>query len=118
MAATLPMTEATLELVARRFRILGEPFRLRLLQQLEQSEQTVGELVDSLGANQSNVSKHLQLLYDAGLVARRRDGNSIVYSIGNPVVFQLCKLVCRSEAEKSRRELKELTRPSSRKASR
>ena len=112
------MTEATLELVARRFRTLGEPFRLRLLQQLEQGEHTVNELVDSLEASQSNVSKHLQLLYDAGLVARRRDGNSILYSIGDPIVFELCRIVCRSEAEKSRRDLKELTRPLGRRASR
>lgn len=110
------MTEATFELVARRFRILGEPFRLRILQQLERGEHTVGELVDSLDASQSNVSKHLQLLYDAGLVARRRDGNSILYSIGDELVFELCRLVCRSEAEKSRRDLKELTRPLIRKA--
>jgi DNA-binding transcriptional ArsR family regulator len=112
------MTEASLELVARRFRVLGEPFRLRILQQLEHGEHTVNELVDSLGASQSNVSKHLQLLYDAGLVTRRRDGNSILYSIGDPIVFELCRIVCRSEAAKSRRDLKELTRPLSRKAAR
>jgi DNA-binding transcriptional ArsR family regulator len=112
------MTEATLEIVARRFRTLGEPFRLRLLQQLEQGEHTVGELVDSIEASQSNVSKHLQLLYDAGLVTRRRDGNSILYSIGDPIVFELCRLVCRSETAKTRRDLKELTRPLARKASR
>jgi len=116
--AITSMTEATLEIVSRRFRTLGEPFRLRLLQQLEQRECTVGELVDSLEASQSNVSKHLQLLYDAGLVARRRDGNSIVYSIGDPIVFELCRLVCRSEAAKSKRDLQELTRPLGRKASR
>jgi DNA-binding transcriptional ArsR family regulator len=116
--ATLPMTEATLEIVARRFRTLGEPFRLRLLQQLEQGEHTVGELVYLLEASQSNVSKHLQLLHDAGLVTRRRDGNSILYSISDPIVFELCRLVCRSEAEKSKRDLKELTRPLGRKASR
>jgi DNA-binding transcriptional ArsR family regulator len=112
------MTEATLELVARRFRVLGEPFRLRLLQQLERGEHTVGELVESLEASQSNVSKHLQLLYDAGLVTRRRDGNSILYSIGDPLVFELCRLVCRSETEKTRRELKALTRPLGRKTAR
>ena len=115
---TIPMNEATLELVARRFRTLGEPFRLRILQHLQRSEHTVGELVEALDGNQPNVSKHLQLLYDAGLVSRRRDGNSILYSIGDPVVFELCQLVCRSEAEKSRRELKELTRPLARKATR
>ena len=112
------MTEASLELVARRFRTLGEPFRLRLLQQLEQGERTVGELVGSLDASQSNVSKHLQLLYDAGLVARRRDGNSIFSSLGDPLVFELCRLVCRREAERSRRDLNALTRPLGRKAAR
>jgi DNA-binding transcriptional ArsR family regulator len=116
--ATLPLTETTLELVARRFRTLGEPFRLRILQHLEHGEHTVNELVDSLEASQSNVSKHLQLLYEAGLVTRRREGNSILYSIGDPIVFELCRLVCRSEAEKSRRDLKELTRPLGRKNAR
>ena len=112
------MTDATLDLVARRFRTLGEPLRLRILQQLQQGDHTVGELVEALDGNQPNISKHLQLLYDAGLVSRRRDGNSVLYSIGDPIVFELCHLVCRSEAEKSRRGLKELTRPFSRKASR
>jgi DNA-binding transcriptional ArsR family regulator len=112
------MTETTLELVARRFRTLGEPFRLRILQQLEQGEHTVTELVFALDASQSNVSKHLQLLYDAGLVTRCREGNSILYSIGDPIVFELCRIVCRSEAEKSRRDLKELTRPMGRKNAR
>lgn len=112
------MTDATLEIVARRFRTLGEPFRLRLLQQLEQGEQTVGELVQSLEASQSNVSKHLQLLYDASLVIRRRDGNSIFYGIGDPIVFELCRLVCRSEVAKNKRDLHELTRPFTCKASR
>ena|SRR5579871_4620124 len=116
--ATTSMTEATLELVARRFRILGEPFRLRILQHLEQGECTVGELVELLDGNQPNVSKHLQLLYDAGLVTRRREGNSILYSIGDPLVFKLCRMVCQSEADKTRRDLKELTRPLGRKATR
>jgi len=119
MMTVIPMNEGTLELVARRFRTLGEPFRLRILQQLQRGEHTVGALVEALDGNQPNVSKHLQLLYEAGLVSRRRrDGNSILYAIGDPVVFELCQLVCRSEAEKSRRELKELTRPLARKATR
>jgi DNA-binding transcriptional ArsR family regulator len=115
---SIAMTDATMDLVARRFRTLGEPFRLRILQQLQIGEKTVGELVEDLDGNQPNISKHLQLLYDAGLVSRRRDGNSVFYSIGDPMVFELCHLVCHSEAEKSRRDLKELTRPLGRKASR
>ena len=54
---------------------------------------TVNEIVEALQANQSNVSKHLGLLYDGGLAGRRRDGNSIYYFIADPVVAQLCDLV-------------------------
>ena len=94
----LPLSDKMVDHVARRFRTLGEPFRLRILQTLESGEQTVTQLVDALDANQSNVSKHLQVLFDSGLVGRRRDGNSILYSIADPVVFKLCELVCRSAA--------------------
>ena len=89
-----------MELIARRFRTLGEPCRLRLIQQLEKGERSVGELVEALDGNQSNVSKHLQVLYDAGLVSRRREGTSVLYVIGDPMVLKLCELVCRSEVEK------------------
>jgi DNA-binding transcriptional ArsR family regulator len=102
------MSDKMMELVARRFRTLGEPFRLRLLQELETGEKAVGELVAGLDGNQPNVSKHLQILYDAGLVGRRRVGTSMVYSISDPMVFRLCELVCRSTAEKSKRDLEEL----------
>lgn len=97
-----------LALVAKRFRLLGEPFRLRLLQQLESGEKSVNELVEALDGNQPNVSKHLALLHDAGLVGRRRDGTTVLYCINDPVVFKLCALVCRNEAEKSQREFEEL----------
>ena len=97
-----------LDLVARRFRTLGEPYRLRILQQLEVGEKSVGELVAVLDGNQSNVSKHLQILSDAGLIGRRREGTSIFYAISDPMVLKLCALVCSSEAAKSRREFEEL----------
>jgi DNA-binding transcriptional ArsR family regulator len=102
------ISDKMMDLIARRFRTLGEPYRLRLLQQLEDGEKSVGELVESLEGNQPNVSKHLQLLHEAGLVSRRREGTSIVYAIGDPMVFKLCELVCRSETKKSRREFEEL----------
>ncbi len=97
-----------LDLVARRFRTLGEPYRLRLLQILESGEKTVGDLVEALVGNQSNISKHLQILHDAGLVSRRREGTSIYYRISDPMVFRLCELVCRSAAERSREDFEEL----------
>ena len=103
------MSEKMLDLVARRFRTLGEPFRLRLLQELETGEKTVNELVGALDGNQPNVSKHLPILYDAGLVSRRRQGTSVVYAICDPMVFKLCDLVCRSESRKSKRDFEALT---------
>jgi DNA-binding transcriptional ArsR family regulator len=106
--ATEAMSEKMLDLVARRFRTLGEAYRLRILQELEQGEKSVGELVAALEGNQPNVSKHLQILCDAGLIGRRREGTSIFYAISDPMVFKLCALVCSSEAKKSRREFEEL----------
>ncbi len=103
------MSDKMMDLVARRFRTLGEPYRLRILHELEGGERTVGELVSMLDGNQSNVSKHLQILFDAGLVSRRRDGTSILYAIGDPMVFKLCALVCRTAEERSRQELAELS---------
>lgn len=90
------LTEQMLEQVAQRFRLLGEPLRLRLLQTLEAGECSVSELAEMLEASQPNISRHLGALHEGGLVARRRDGNSIYYSISDPVVFQLCSLVCSS----------------------
>ena len=102
------MSDKMLDLVARRFRTLGEPYRIRILQELEAGERSVGEIVAALDGNQPNVSKHLQILFDAGLIGRRREGTSIFYAISDPIVFKLCALVCSSETEKSRREFEAL----------
>ena len=108
------MSERMLELIAGRFRTLGEPYRLRILQVLETGERSVGELVEALDGNQSNVSKHLRVLYEGGLVSRRREGTSILYAIGDPMVFKLCELVCRNAEERTRQELEEISAASSR----
>ena len=57
-------------------------------------EQSVGELVEALGATQQNVSKHLGVLHQAGIVSRRKDGNRVVYAIADDSVFALCETVC------------------------
>ncbi len=101
-------SDKMIALIARRFRMLGEPFRLRLLQVLEPGERTVGDLVIALDGNQPNVSKHLQMLHDAGIVSRRREGNSVYYGIADPMIFKLCDLVCRSAAEKAREDFDDL----------
>lgn len=88
------LSEEALELVAARFRVLGEGMRLRLLQELSRGEATVNELVDRTGATQANVSKHLSVLQQAGLVYKRREGVSTYCGIADESVFQLCGIVC------------------------
>jgi len=83
-----------IELIARRFRVLSEPIRIRLLDQLRNGEATVNELTETIGSSQQNVSKHLQLLADAGIVGRRRDGNHVHYRIVDEGVLRLCEDVC------------------------
>jgi DNA-binding transcriptional ArsR family regulator len=97
------------ELAAQRFRLLGEPMRLRILQALEAGEQPVNGIVAALGASQPNVSKHLQALCQGGLISRRREGLNIYYGIADPIVFKLCQLVCRSAEEHTRSQLAELS---------
>ena len=84
------MSDKMVALVARRFRTLGEPYRLRILHKLQKGESSVSDITLSLAGNQPNVSKHLQVLYDTGLVGRRREGTSILYAISDPMVFKLC----------------------------
>ena len=93
----LPLSDRMIEQVARRFRLLGEPMRLRILQVLESGEHTVNELVAALRTSQPNVSRHLHAMYDGGLLARRRVGTSVYYSIADPVVLRLCALVCETQ---------------------
>jgi DNA-binding transcriptional ArsR family regulator len=90
------LTPEALELVAARFRILGEPMRLRMLAALESGERNVTELVNATDATQANVSRHLQTLADAGIVGRRKEGLNVYYFIADPGIFELCDSVCGS----------------------
>lgn len=94
IAGSAPLTEPLVDLVAQRFRVLGEPMRIRLLDQLREGEATVGELQHALGASQQNVSKHLGILHAAGMVGRTKRGTSVVYTIADPAVFDICDQVC------------------------
>jgi DNA-binding transcriptional ArsR family regulator len=100
------------ELVAKRFRALGEPMRLRILQVLEGGEKPVGEIVNLLEASQPNISKHLKALCQEGLVNRRREGLNVCYSIADPVVFQMCTLICHSAVQQTRAKLADWDAPS------
>lgn len=102
-----PLPDPLVELIARRFRILGEPMRIKLLDHLRGdggAAATVAELTAATGASQQNVSKHLGVLLDAGLVSRSRDGNYARYTIADPILFDLCELV----SEDLRRRLSDL----------
>jgi ArsR family transcriptional regulator len=89
-----PLSLGALDLVAVRFRMLAEPMRLRLLNELRDGEKTVTALVEATGAGQANVSKHLSLLADAGMGGRRKEGLSVYYFIVDESLFELCDLVC------------------------
>jgi ArsR family transcriptional regulator len=89
-----------IDAVARRFEVLGEPARLKLLSALRTSgEQTVGELVEATGFRQSNVSKHLGMMAEEGLLTRRRDGVHVYYGLDDPTLGALCMLVSRRLAD-------------------
>ena len=94
------LSREALELVAQRFRALGDPTRLALLQALFEAERTVQELSARAGTSQANTSKHLALLLEQGLVARRRDGLFMRYRVGDPSLERLCRVVCDSLAER------------------
>lgn len=81
------------ESVARYFSVLGEPTRLRILHALCQEEKCVNEIIKVTGLAQANVSRHLGLMYQAGLLARRRDGSQIFYRVADPVYVELCRTV-------------------------
>jgi DNA-binding transcriptional ArsR family regulator len=89
-----PLPAPLVELIAQRFRVIGEPMRIRLLDQLRDGPMTVNELTDALGATQQNVSKHLAVLAQAGIVGREKDGNRVRCFIADQTVFELCELVC------------------------
>jgi len=91
---------AALAMVAARFRVLGDPSRLRLLNLLMQGAASVNELVEMSGFSQTNVSRHLGLLRREGMVARTRQGNRAFYSIDDPSVVELCRVVCGGLSEK------------------
>ena len=97
-----PLPLDLVELIARRFRVLGEPMRIRLLDRLSDGEATVGELSDALAASQQNISKHLAVLSDAGVLGRRKEGNHVYYRIVDEGVFALCEDVCGSVQQQLR----------------
>ena len=96
MALPSPIPDELVELIARRFHLLAEPTRIRLFDRLRGGEATVHQLADELETSQQNVSKHLTLLAEAGVLGRRKDGNCVYYRIVDQEVLGLCEQVCGS----------------------
>lgn len=99
-----PMIEA----IAMRFRLLGDPLRLKLMAALAGGERSVSELVELTGAGQPNVSKHLAALAQGGLIGRRKSGAVALYSIADPFVLKLCDVVCAGIQENISRQAQAL----------
>lgn len=94
-----------IEVVADRFKALGEPARLRILNVLRDGECTVTEIMAATGLSQANLSKHLQLLHALGFVARRKEGQYVYYALAGGDVFRLCDIMCgRLEREAAARQ--------------
>jgi DNA-binding transcriptional ArsR family regulator len=98
MRATKPgkgtFSPEALEMVAARFRALGEPLRLLILQELEAGEKSVRELTEAISSTQPNVSKHLKILQEAGLLARRQERNTVYYAIADASTYEIIEIVC------------------------
>ena len=87
--------DEVLVFMAGKFRMLSDPTRLAILRTLmAKGERNVGQVVEETGGTQANVSKHLKLLAEAGLVARRKDGLNVLYRLDDPVIEKICHLVC------------------------
>jgi DNA-binding transcriptional ArsR family regulator len=82
-----------IELIAARFRAMGEASRLKLILAVEHGEKNVSQLVAVTGLSQSNASRHLQILTDGGILARRKERMNVVYTIGDPTICGLYKQV-------------------------
>jgi len=83
-----------LQQVSAYFGVLSEPMRLRILNLLRSNEKCVQELVEATQTSQANVSKHLKVMVQAGILSRRTEGTSAYYRVTDELIFDLCGLVC------------------------
>ncbi len=95
---TCMLSAGTNGLIAKRLRVFGKPMRLRILQVLEDGKRPLSDMVDLLSSSQSELSRHLRALCQAGVLSRRREGPNHQYSIADQRVLKLCDLVLRSVA--------------------
>lgn len=94
MRPTQPVPQEVVQQVADYFSVLGEPMRLRILNLLRDGEKCVQDLVEATETSQANVSKHLKVMLQAGILTRRTKGTLAYYRVEDDLVFELCNLVC------------------------
>jgi len=96
---TINMPDEMLEALSNRFKLLSEPMRLKILRVLCEKEHTVQEIVNQVNASQANISKHLALMHDNGVVNRRKEGLKCYYSIADESIVYACYLISKSIVE-------------------
>lgn len=101
------LTRPALEIMASRFRALSDASRLQILQSLFNGELSVQELCDLTSMSQANVSKHLSVLAEQGLVQKRKQGLFAYYSISDNSIYELCDIVCGSVSKRYGQVMKE-----------
>ena len=90
------LTDEAVVMIARRFAVMSDPLRLKLIHALFDGEKNVSAVVSLSGGTQANVSRHLQTLTHAHILSRRKEGLQVFYTIADPSIFKLCELVCGS----------------------
>jgi ArsR family transcriptional regulator len=98
------LSPQTMQMVAERFKVMSDPMRLQILNCLQEGELSVTAIVDKTDASQPNISKHLKILQNSGIVDRRREGNLVLYQIADESIFVLCDLVCGSIERRLKRQ--------------
>ena len=101
----MALPDQAINRVALYFKALSDPTRLRILNTLRESERSVGELTEIAQCSQANVSKHLRVLSDAGIIARTAKGTTTLISVADPAIYDLCSLVCDSVARDLEKDL-------------
>ncbi len=101
------LSNEALNLIANRFKVLSEPIRLQILHTLQEGEKSVNDLTIAVQTSQPNVSKHLKILQNAGILSREQHGNIVYYRIADESIFTLCETVCNAleEGIKSQAEI-------------
>ena len=94
MERNLDEMQAVFERAAEWFGVLSTPQRLRIIGALCQGEKNVGQLIEALGVSQPNMSQHLNIMYRAGLVGKRRQGTQVYYHIADESAVVVCRAVC------------------------